>query len=264
MTIIKPKQYSILHMYLKTIIIWLPFTLLISNCKSCSSSRQNSHNSLLQNPTPSVPIYNTKRSILQESREIANDLSIPLEISSKYIELKLKTEAQAERNTHSDFVGIEGMKDSLRNISGNGHGNLNKFIEWAKNSNWEQFGPNYHHYDWWIFPIDRSSQGQGFKYTVYKNDIQQLKTDFDWLKDYRLCAILLMQSWGWDVKNKRIYSSLAEGQAWRHWDVRLGKMAHSLILFEQWDLYENLKTYVQYLIKSNIKLETWVLKYFEL
>ena len=46
-----------------------------------------------------------------------------------------------------------------------------------------------------MFPIDRSSN-QGLKYTVFKDDIQQLKSDIDWLKEYRLGAILLMQSWG--------------------------------------------------------------------
>jgi len=71
-----------------------------------------------------------------------------------------------------------------------------------------------------------------------------------------------MQAWGWDVKNCQCYSNPSQGQKWNNWDVRLGKMANSLILFEQWDLYASLEAYVKFLRNESISLQDWVLKYF--
>src|SRR5690606_19379020 len=139
-------------------------------------------------------------------------------------------------------------------------GDLTKFKNWAQTGEWRNFH-NYH-YDWWMFPIDRASSGRGMQYTVYQHDIQQLKADPAWLQDYRLGAILEMQAWGWDVANKKMYPALALDQKWQYWDVRLGKLGHSLILFEQWDLYASVEAYVQHLTKSGVKLTDWVLKYF--
>ncbi len=99
-----------------------------------------------------------------------------------------------------------------------------------------------------MFPIySRPTHGHGLKYTVYQQDIEELKKDKDWLKEYRLGAILLMQSWGWDVKNKCFYQQPEKGQRWTGYQVRLGKLATSLILFKQWDLYQSLEEMVIYL-----------------
>jgi len=199
--------------------------------------------------------------LLKASQEMAADLSASSKLVSNYQNLQSKITVQQGNNLNASFVGIEAMKKALRNQDGAGNGNLNKFINWAQAGTWEQFGPNYHHYDWWMFPIDKSSQGYGFQYTVYQDDIQQLKEDRDWLKDYRLGAILLMQSWGWDVKNKKKYEVTMPGQQWRNWDVRLGKLIHSLILFQQWDLYDSLKQYVTYLNQSGVTLQNWIFNY---
>jgi hypothetical protein len=239
--------------------------LLLTNCNTCKKDNQ-----------PSIPLKCRKQEknrnekqdtftfnqlLVKESQEMAADLSTSSKLASNYKNLQSKIKVQAGNNKNANFVGIEEMKKALRNKDGAGNGNLNKFINWAQAGIWEQFGPSYHHYDWWMFPIDRSSQGYGLQYTVYQNDIQQLKADLDWLKDYRLSAILLMQSWGWDVKNKKKYDTVAPGQQWRNWDVRLGKLIHSLILFEQWDLYDSLKQYVTYLTQSGVSVEKWIFDY---
>ena len=159
----------------------------------------------------------------------------------------------------ADFVGIDGIKQALRSMAGDGHGNLTKFMEWASTSQWYLFGPNYNHYDWWMFPINRSSS-QGTKYAVTFENIKDLKEDLCFLMGYRLGAILLMQSWGWNALDNKLYSHPQPGQNWKHWQVRLGKMAHSLILFEQWDLYESLK---QYVLSQKVITEQWILDIFQ-
>lgn len=244
------------------------FLIALTGCNNCSTNssdrRQDTHDKtgeeIPEEKTDSNPL--SGELFLQASQAIAADFSAAKKLQRQYKNLKVKVGVKTGHNLDPTFVGIEGLKKALRNRPGLGEGDLNKFKNWAQKADWKQFGPGYNHYDWWMFPIDRSSQGQGFGYTVYEDDIQELQTDLNWLKDYRLGAILLMQSWGWDVKNKKIYPKLAPGQAWRNWGVRLGKLAHSLILFEQWDLYDSLKDYVKYLVKSGVSLEAWILNYF--
>lgn len=213
-------------------------------------------------PITQQPQKNTTTT-LSQSLDLATNLQAAASLEASYQTLAQKFPGNPETNNDPSFVGMQGMKEALRNKPGNSHGNLKKFIAWAEARAWEQFEPNHHHYDWWMFPIDRASQGQGLRYTVYQQDIAALKGDTAWLKDYRLGAILLLQSWGWDVANGQYYPNPAPGQQWRDWDVRLGKLANSLILFGQWDLYASLKGYVVALTKQGIKLQPWVLNYFQ-
>ncbi len=93
-------------------------------------------------------------------------------------------------------------------------------------------------FDWWMFPIDRPSAGQGDKYQVSKTDIAVLKEDSEFIKSYREGVILVAKSWGWDLEVDRDVSN--GEQKWTNYQVRLGKMLHSLILFGQDDLHESL------------------------
>jgi hypothetical protein len=244
-------------------LIGLLIILLLVGCRQCNriSDPSNEATGKTGQPSPQ-PSIKSNQALFQESQALAADLSKAKSLQTTYQNLKAQVGIQAGKNAHPTFVGIQGMKDSLRKRNSAGDGDLNKFIAWAQAGDWEQFGPNFHHYDWWMFPIDRSSSGQGWQFTVYHEDIQALKADQAFLKDYRLGAILLIQSWGWDVKNKCSYAHPGQGQKWRNWDVRLGKLAHSLILFEQWDLYDSLEAYVKQLTQSNVQLESWVLSYF--
>jgi hypothetical protein len=247
---------------------------LLAGCSACkpltsnhqtqseSSSEQNDSNQTGSGQRDQGDQLKDSSFILQVSQDLANDVNSATKLQENYQALKKKFAGKAGNNSDSSFVGMQGIKDALRKRNMPGEGDLSKFIAWAQAGDWKQFGPSYHHYDWWMFPIDRSSSGQGLKFTIYAQDIQALKSDLAFLRDYRLGAILLIQSWGWDVKNKRSYAHPSPEQKWRNWDVRLGKLAHSLILFEQWDLYDSLKAYVKQLTENNIQLESWVQRYF--
>ena len=165
------------------------------------------------------------------------------------------------RNTYSEFVGISGMKDFLRGITSTGNifdtsekknGNLEKIKDWALNSEWVEFDEKFHEYDCWMFPINRYSYGEGWKYTVYESDIQELKQDQSYIEDYTLGARLLIKSWGWDLKTGNFYPRLGEKQQWRGNDIRLKKLSLSLKLFNILDLFEKLKKFVIYLVKNNM------------
>ncbi len=229
------------------------------NIGACQGSRDDLDNAAVSNTN--TPFFQ-KQALLQNHEDLLpfpdNGYIAPTDlhkILQKKISVKLKN------NSAPIFVGIQGMKDALRNKEGIGNGNLEKFIQWANAKTWGQFGPNHHHYDWWMFPIDRTSYGQGAKYTVYKKDIDELKKDLKFLKDYRLGAMLLIQSWGWNLKHNRLYPQPGPEQHWRNWGVRLGKLAHSLILFEQWDIYDTLRAYFKKLIEKGTKFEDWIYGY---
>ena len=185
---------------------------------------------------------------LKTSEDLANNLDAARALNDEYKALAASlAKRDKDRNLpkeHTDGTDeqVKKMKIALRSETGH-YGNLTKFKEWARKGEWKHIIS--YHYDWWMFPINRDSAGQGKKYTVYEKEIKALKQDKDWLKDYRLGAILVMQSWGWDVAKERCYKSLAGGQEHRLHSDRLGKMGNSLILFEQWDLHKSLCGYLE-------------------
>lgn len=82
---------------------------------------------------------------------------------------------QLKRNTGHDSAGLDGVKAWQRE-------QLDKFERWAAKGDWGRFHGS--HYDWWMFPIDRDSGGQGAKWTVYAGDVEELKRDPDFVRDY--------------------------------------------------------------------------------
>lgn len=142
---------------------------------------------------------------------------------------------------------------------------VNSFKKWADKKDWKKFKPEYSHYDWWAFPIMRSSSGYGEKFAVTPEEIEILKTDSEFMHNYRLGVELVVKSWGWDLNNNiPIHShEKTKAQAWTGFDVRLGKMADSLRLFDQNDLYTKLQTFFDQVCvpKANkYPLENWVYK----
>jgi len=176
------------------------------------NSSQSSKNMLKTSPHPSQSPKNTPPTstntakLLVESPNLANNLQESAKRLQTTHQALYNHTSPTGRNTDATFMDIQSMKDALRNRPGKGEGDLSKFKAWAKAGTWEQLRPGYHHHDWWMFPIDRTSVGQGGKYTVYWQGIADLKADQDWLRGYRLGAILLMQARGWNVKCFQRYS----------------------------------------------------------
>ena len=204
---------------------------------------------------------------LKESEDLANNLDAARALNDEYkdwaasLAKRDKDRKLPKKNKYRTFVEVKGMIKALRNKTGH-YGNLTKFKEWAKQGKWRQFSRHEHHYDWWMFPINRKSDRMGQAYAVYEEEIKALKQDKDWLEDYRLGAILVMQSWGWDVAKERLFDFPTKDQKWDKWEVRLGKMANSLLLFEQWDLHKSLREYVKHLKKEGINLSKEYHPYF--
>jgi tRNA A-37 threonylcarbamoyl transferase component Bud32 len=189
-------------------------------------------------------VYEEGLDVLEAEEKVINNI---LRMSYKdTLDYSRKT-----RNRNPEFVGISQMKRNLLDMKGYNHGSLNKFKDWAYNSEWHKFDHINHEYDWWMFPINLPSS-KGFKYTVYESDIQELLQDSSYVADYVLGVKLMIKSWGWNIKKGEMYSELEEGQGWKNWDVRLRKVALSLKLFRKKELFEDLKKFAIYLLKNDM------------
>lgn len=137
------------------------------------------------------------------------------------------------------------------------------FEQWAAEKDWKRFTPQYSHYDWWAFPIKRASAGQGDLYAVNAAEIQALKADDEFMKNYRRGVDLVVQSWGWDLSKEALVpdNERLPDQKWTGYGVRLGKMADSLNLFDQQDYYKSLQQFFDMICVPATKqypLEKWV------
>jgi hypothetical protein len=132
---------------------------------------------------------------------------------------------------------------------------LNDFEAWARKEDWGRFANS--HYDWWMFPISRSSMGQGDTYTVLKPEIETLKQDPEFMQNYRRGVELVVKSWGWDLDKGLPLENKKPSQQWTYYDVRLGKMADSLNLFGEKELFDKLQKCVKQCTNVD-KLQGWV------
>ena len=151
------------------------------------------------------------------------------------------TMEQEKRNTSPTFAGVEGVKARQRQ-------QLEQFEQWARDRDWRRFHDS--HYDWWMFPMDRDSAGQGDRWTVYAGDVEALKQDPEFVRDYLRGVELLMASWGWNLKAQDYLPDPAADQRWQDHPVRLFKAARSLKLFSFEREFESLKKYAQRLMEQ--------------
>lgn len=147
-------------------------------------------------------------------------------------------------NEHSEFVGIEAIKQRQ-------YADLLKFRSWAADHAWFQFHGE--HYDWWMFPIDQPSS-YGFAYTVYSGDIARLKSDQEFMDNFREGVQLLLLSWGWAVESATPVTEPEPGQAWANWPIRLKKCLQSTFLFGEKDLQVSVGAYVDLLLESGVPM----------
>ena len=133
-------------------------------------------------------------------------------------------------------IGIGAVKYAHAQKHGPG-GNLTKFIKWDENKQYDRF--HHSHYDWWMFPNDRDSWGQGRKYAVFQEDINDLLKLDGYAESYKLGTRLVLRSWGWNMDKKEFIQNGTSDQKWTGYNVRLLKMLYSSIILKQWDVYQS-------------------------
>jgi hypothetical protein len=145
-----------------------------------------------------------------------------------------------QSNTKPDFVGLVRLKQQHA-------AQLAEFEQWAASGQWEQF--HSHHYDWWMFPINQPSS-YGFAYTVYQQEIEELKTDPEFMRNLLRGAELLAASWGWNLNKADFLPDPASAQKWHSWPIRLHKAAQSLKLFGLEKEFQSFRKYALHLIQA--------------
>lgn len=137
------------------------------------------------------------------------------------------------------FVGSQALKQKLQS-------HLAKLTDLAERGQWQHLQTHTAHpdsgFDWWMFPIDRSSRGMGDLYNLSQADISFLKNDPEFMKSYREGVCLVAKSWGWDLLTRTDLTSYS--QRWTGYQVRLYKMITSLELFNQTDLTDSLRYFM--------------------
>lgn len=136
----------------------------------------------------------------------------------------------------SPLQAINGTK--VQRVKAKQADHLAKLTAFATNGQWQHIQAHTHHpdsgFDWWMFPTDRSSAGFGDRYQLSAAEIQTLRSDPVFMKNYRDGVILVGASWGWDLN--QLLDLTTPHQHWTNHQDRLGKMLDSLRLFGQDDL----------------------------
>lgn len=151
----------------------------------------------------------------------------------------------------NDFVGVQALKEKLSE-------QLQTLRNYANQGKWELIQGGASHFDWWMFPTDRKSSGQGTRYTVGPTEIDLLKNDPEFLSNYRQGVDLVAESWGWNVRAQKDASTAKKH--WTNYTIRLAKMLHSLSLFGQDDLRQSMSKFIKQ-NKIDLRTEAWALQY---
>ncbi len=151
----------------------------------------------------------------------------------------------AERNSHPDFVGVDQIHQKQRE-------QVEIFLGWAVAHDWNAFHTN--HYDWWAFPIDMPSNF-GFNFTVFPEDVRELKSKPDFTRNLTEAARLLLLSWGWDADLERPLDHPEPGQSWADWPIRWSKCTSSLKLFGLTKMYNSSMKFGQHLLDHGVSFE---------
>lgn len=150
---------------------------------------------------------------------------------------------------------VEGLKAKQAS-------HLEKLLRLAQDGQWQHLREHTADpdsgFDWWMFPTDRLSAGYGTVYQLNQGEIAQLKNDAEFMASYRRGVCLIAESWGFDLTQGIVVAD--RSRFWSNYQVRLGKMLHSLSLFKQDDLRQVLS---KLLIETGVAptLDGWIQKY---
>lgn len=149
------------------------------------------------------------------------------------------------RTLAQDFPTVIERIKAARGRQGTDHigeGTDQRFLHWAQNGLWQEFGPARNHYDWWMFPQKaRSGTSQLSQfYALSTEDITALLTDYEFMQSYLSGINLMFQSWGWNIETGEVIMARDENQKWKHHNIRFIKLRSSLQSFMETSDVDNI------------------------
>lgn len=163
----------------------------------------------------------------------------------KWADATREIRESGRRNKDPHFVGLKQLKRKQAD-------QLALFEDWAAARTWSQFHKS--HYDWWVAPLGSPSK-HGCAYTVYEDDIADLKADAEFARRHLRGIELVALSWGWSLAEAAEVPSPAKTQRWHNWPIRLFKCATSLAEFGYQREFESLQTYGRQLLAAGWEFE---------
>ena len=155
------------------------------------------------------------------------------------------------KENKDECVGVDALKKKQLET-------LVLMEDFDKKKQWHQYRDGSGiHYDWWSFPVKNPSRSYGKAYALTDEAVEELKKDELFIQRLQEAAILVCLAWGWVLENKKLNNQ--PGCEWTDYQVRLGKMAESLKLFDQQDLLKSLEFFTQ---TQKMKLKNWITKIF--
>merc|ERR1712228_610110 len=92
------------------------------------------------------------------------------------------------------------------------------------------------------FPImTRASKPE---YAVGTGEVADLLKNDEFMARYREGVDLMLLSWGWDLRVGSWCSPRHPHQGWRNWSVRLAKVAQSLVVFNEIQLFNQVRKFL--------------------
>lgn len=134
----------------------------------------------------------------------------------------------------------------IRDIKEHHAKQLAEFETWAAAQQWDKI--HHAHYDWWMFPVSRSSSAYGDRFSVSPAEVEAFKRDSAFMTHYRRGFAIVVEAWGWDLEKGEpiaVDPNNSKGQVWDGYGVRLAKMSDSALLFKEYDLHLKLKKFFQ-------------------
>jgi hypothetical protein len=125
---------------------------------------------------------------------------------------------------------------------------LQQFEKYARDGNWG--GIHSAHYDWWMFPINKTSVGGGDQYYFPNKALEELRKDKEFMDSFRRGVALEALAWGWDIKNNALVAAPGKDQRWTGYGIRLAKMADSLWLLGEFELFQSMQLFATQMVSS--------------
>ena len=122
------------------------------------------------------------------------------------------------------------------------------FEKWASSSTWVEFHSN--HYDWWAFPIDKSSGFKG-KYQVDAESVSIMLNNKEFNISLAKAIDLSLLAWGWDVLSSGPLNKAPKGAYWCDKPIRLWKAWRSTYIFNLIEKEKEILIFAKYLKSNN-------------
>lgn len=198
-------------------------------------------------------------SLASKVKQVAFEVFSSSKSKSTDAPVKFQSKSEGKVIDASQVCRDQNLPSHLKDLVSKQASHLEILQKMADRGQWQHIREHTMHpesgFDWWMFPVDRPTRTYGKRFTVTQEAIPLLRAHPTFMESYRKGVCLVARSWGWDLEKGQVIAN--DKQKWTNYQVRLGKMLHSLTLFSENELKTSL---VKILHDTGIykNLESWI------